>query len=78
MVFFFQKLFWPTVRKNYSSVQGKLLIIKAEGQEFAIFFISLDRSLFLEQCSASSVVQFLKQNTFLTGSWTNLRPNTLE
>ena len=29
------KLFWPTVEKNCSSDQGKLLKFEAEGQEFA-------------------------------------------
>ena len=29
------KLFWPTVRKNYSSDRKKLLKFEAEGQEFA-------------------------------------------
>ena len=29
------KLFWPTVRKNWSSDREKLLKFEAEGQEFA-------------------------------------------
>ena len=32
------KLFWPTVRKNWSSDREKLLKFEAEGQEFAKFF----------------------------------------
>ena len=31
------KLFWPTVRKNCSSDQEKLLKFKAEGREFKSF-----------------------------------------
>jgi hypothetical protein len=31
-----QKLFWPRVRKMYSSDQEKLLKFEAEGQEFVI------------------------------------------
>ena len=31
----FQKLFWPTERKNYSSYQEKILKFEAEGREFA-------------------------------------------
>ena len=31
----FQKLFWPTVRKNCSSDREKLLKFEAEGREFA-------------------------------------------
>ena len=32
------KLFWPTVRKNYSSDREKFLKSEAEGREFAIFW----------------------------------------
>ena len=32
------KLFWPTVRKNYSSDRKTLLKFEAEGQEFATNF----------------------------------------
>ena len=32
------KLFWPTVRKNCTSDQEKLLKFEAEGQEFANFW----------------------------------------
>ena len=35
------KLFWPTVRKNYSSVREKLLKFEAECREFAKFMRSL-------------------------------------
>ena len=37
------KLFWPTVRKNCSSDQEKLLKFQAEGPEFAKFLRSLDQ-----------------------------------
>ena len=37
------KLFWPTVRKNCSSDQEKLLKFEAEGQEFANFLRSLEQ-----------------------------------
>ena len=37
------KLFWPTVRKNCSSDQEKLLKLEAEGQEFAKFLRSLEQ-----------------------------------
>ena len=32
----FPKLFWPTMRKNCSSVLEKLLKFEAEGQEFEL------------------------------------------
>ena len=37
------KLFWPTVRKKYSTDQKKLLKFKAEGQEFSNFLRSLEQ-----------------------------------
>ena len=37
------KLFWPTVRKNCSSNQDKLLKFEVEGQELANFFRSLEQ-----------------------------------
>ena len=37
------KLFWPTVRKNCSSDQEKLLKFEAEGREFAKFLRSLEQ-----------------------------------
>ena len=37
------KLFWPTVRKNCSSVREKLLKFEAEGHEFAKFLRSLEQ-----------------------------------
>ena len=37
------KLFWPTVRKNWTSDQEKLLKSEAEGQEFAKFLRSLEQ-----------------------------------
>ena len=37
------KLFWPTVRKNCSSDQEKLLKLKAEGREFAKILRSLEQ-----------------------------------
>ena len=36
------KLFWPTVRKNCSSHQEKLLKFEAEGQEFANLLRSIE------------------------------------
>ena len=37
------KLFWPTVRKNYSSDREKLLKFEAEGGEFAKILRSLEQ-----------------------------------
>jgi hypothetical protein len=37
------KLFWPTVRKNCSSDQEKLLKFETEGQEFENFLRSLEQ-----------------------------------
>ena len=37
------KLFWPTVRKNCSSDQEKLLKFEAKGWEFEIFLRSLEQ-----------------------------------
>ena len=37
------KLFWPTVRKNWSSDCEKLLKFEAEGREFAKFLRSLEQ-----------------------------------
>ena len=37
------KLFWPTVRKNCSSDQEKLLKFEAEGREFANILRSLEQ-----------------------------------
>ena len=37
------KLFWPTVRKNFSSDRENLLKFHAEGQEFAKFLRSLEQ-----------------------------------
>ena len=37
------KLFWPTVRKNYSSDGEKLLKFEAEGREFAKILRSLEQ-----------------------------------
>jgi hypothetical protein len=37
------KLFWPTVRKNCSSDQKKVLEFEAEGQEFAKVLRSLEQ-----------------------------------
>ena len=37
------KLFWPTVRKNWSSDREKLLKFEAEGREFAKFLRSLEQ-----------------------------------
>ena len=39
----FPKLFWPTVRKNCSSDQEKLLKFEAEGREFPKFLRSLEQ-----------------------------------
>ena len=43
MVFCYQKLFWPTVRKNCSSDGEKLLKFEAEGRGFAKFLRSLEQ-----------------------------------
>ena len=40
---FLPKLFWPTVRKNCSSDQEKLLKFEAEGREFANILRSLEQ-----------------------------------
>ena len=37
------KLFWPTVRKNYSIDQKELLKFEAEGREFAKILRSLEQ-----------------------------------
>ena len=37
------KLFWPTVRRNCSSDQEKLVKFQAEGREFEVFFRSLEQ-----------------------------------
>ena len=39
------RMFWPTVRKNCSSDQEKLLKFEAEGREFAKFLRSLEQSI---------------------------------
>ena len=39
------KLFWPSVRKNCSSDQEKLLEFEAEGREFAKILRSLEQFL---------------------------------
>ena len=41
--YFVTKFFRPTVRKNCSCDQEKLLKFKAEGQEFGIFLRSLEQ-----------------------------------
>ena len=43
MVFCFQKLFWPSVRKNCSLDGEKLLKFEAEGREFAKFLRSIEK-----------------------------------
>ena len=40
---FLPKLFCPTVRKNWSSDQEKLLIFEAKGREFAKVLRSLEQ-----------------------------------
>ena len=37
------KLFWPTVRKNFSADREKLLKFEAEGREFAKFLRTLEQ-----------------------------------
>ena len=37
------KLFWPTVRKNYSSDRENVLKFKAEGRKFAKILRSLEQ-----------------------------------
>ena len=41
----FSKLFWPTVRRNCSSDQEKLLKFMAEGWEFARILRSLEQHI---------------------------------
>ena len=43
MVFCYQKLFWPTVRKTCSSDREKLLKFEAEGREFEKKLRSLEQ-----------------------------------
>ena len=48
---------------------------EAEGREFAKRIRSLTRTIF---SNSERSVQFLKQNAFLTSSWSFLRSNMLE
>ena len=66
MIFLFPKLFCPTVRKNGFSDRKILFKFKAENWEFAKLLRSLGRFI-------QTVIQFLKQNAFLTYSWRFLR-----
>ena len=68
------KLFWPTVRKNCSTDQEKLLKFEAEGREFAIFFRSLEQ--FVQKVKGQ--INFWWQKVFLTCSWKFLRYDKLE
>ena len=56
------KLFWPTVRKNWSSDREKLLKFEAEGREFAKLLRSLEQ--FIQTVKGQK--NFLHQNSFLT------------
>ena len=56
------KLFWPTVRKNCSSDQEKLLKFEAEGREFAKILRSLEQ--FVGTVKGQN--NFWQQNAFLT------------
>ena len=58
------------MRKICSSDQEKLLKFEAEGREFEI-----TRTIY---SNSKRSEQFLKQNVFLTCSWSFLRSNTLE
>ena len=66
----FPKLFQPTVRKNCSSHQEKLLKFETEDREFTKQLRSQEQFIL--------TVQFLKQNTGLTCSRSFLRSNALE
>ena len=59
------KLFWPTVRKNCSSDQEKVLKFEAEGREFAKFLRPLEQ--FIQTVKGQN--NFWWQNAFLTCSW---------
>ena len=68
------KLFWPTVRKNCSSDQDKLLKFKAEGREFAKNWRSLEQ--FIQTVKGQN--NFWQQNAFLTCSWRFVTSSELE
>ena len=68
----FSKNFWSTVRNNCSIDREKLFKLEAEGREF----VKILRSI--EQFNQTGKDQFLKQNAFLTCSWSFLRSNILQ
>ena len=68
------KLFWTTVRKNYSNDWEKLLKFEAEGGEFANVLRSLEQ--FIPTVKGQN--NFWQQNAFLTCSWRFLRFSKLE
>ena len=53
-------IFLPTVRKNCSSDQDKILKFEAEGREFAKFSRSLEQFIQTVKCQNN----FLQQNAF--------------
>ena len=56
------KIFWPIVRKDCSTDREKLLKFEAEGQEFAEFLSSLDRTIY---SNSEKSEQFLVTECFL-------------
>ena len=62
------------VRKNCSSDREKLVKFEAEGQEFSIFFRSLEQ--FIQTVKGQN--NFWYQNAFLTCSWRFLRSQKIE
>ena len=59
----FSKLFWPTVRKNCTTDQEKVLKFEAEGWSLQMFWGHV--TIYL---NSERPVQFLKQNAVLTFS----------
>ena len=49
------KLFWPTVRKNWSSDREKVLKFETEGREFENFLRSLDLFVRTVQCKVRTI-----------------------
>ena len=69
-----QKLFWPTVRRNYSSNWEKLLKFEAEGREFAKILRSLEQCIQTVKCQNN----VWWHNAFITCSRRFLISNKLE
>ena len=68
------KLFWPTVRKNCSSDWEKTFEIRGWRLRICKTF-KITRTIYSH---SEMLVQFWKQNAFLTYSWRFLRSNILE